>query len=76
MIALRLGRIYQVAIATGKVARFAVFGSFVSTKMEPNDVDVFMMMDDSFDASELVGEARMLFDHGAAQRILEPACSG
>jgi predicted nucleotidyltransferase len=67
MIALRLGRIYQVAIATGKVARFAVFGSFVSTKIEPNDVDVFMVMEDSFDASKLVGEARMLFDHGAAQ---------
>lgn len=54
-------------MATGKVARFAVFGSFISTKVEPNDIDVFMVMDDSFDAGKLSGEARMLFDHGEAQ---------
>ncbi len=65
--ALRLTRIYDLARAGGHVARFIVFGSFVTDKREPNDVDVFLLMEDSFDASELTGEARLLFDHGAAQ---------
>ena len=43
------------------------FGSFVTTKREPNDVDVFMIMDDEFDVAALPRESRLLFDHGAAQ---------
>jgi hypothetical protein len=32
---------------TGKVARFVVFGSFVTAKDEPNDVDVILLVEDS-----------------------------
>ena len=64
---LRLERIYRVAQATGHLARFVVFGSFVTNKPEPQDVDVFLVMADAFDASELTGGMRLLFDHGAAQ---------
>jgi hypothetical protein len=35
--------------------------------LEPNDVDVFMVMEDSFDAAQLSGETAMLFDHAVAQ---------
>jgi len=66
-VALRLARIYEVARAGGHVARFVVFGSFVTDAREPNDVDVFLLMEDTFDAGELTGEARLLFDHAAAQ---------
>jgi predicted nucleotidyltransferase len=66
-VGLRLDRIYRVARAAGHVARFVVFGSFVTDKPEPNDVDVFLLMEDAFDASQLTGEARQLFDHPAAQ---------
>jgi len=66
-VALRLERIYHTAQATGHLSRFVVFGSFVTDAPEPNDVDVFLLMDDGFDASELTGEARLLFDHPAAQ---------
>jgi hypothetical protein len=66
-VALRLERIYQAARASGHLARFVVFGSFVTDKPEPNDVDVFLLMEDTFDASQLTGEARLLFDHAAAQ---------
>ena len=62
----RLERIYQVATSTGKVARFIVFGSFITDKPEPNDVDVFMIMEDDFDVSALSWEAQRLFDHNAA----------
>lgn len=66
-VAQRLERIYRVAVGTGQLARFVVFGSFVSAKREPADVDVFLLMADTFDMGQLTGEARVLFDHGAAQ---------
>ena len=65
-VAARLARIYGVAANTGLVARFVVFGSFITDKPYPNDVDVFLVMEDSFDAEALTGEARLLFDHSAA----------
>jgi hypothetical protein len=66
-VGLRLERVHAIAHATGHVRRFIVFGSFVTTKAEPNDVDVFLIMEDSFDPALLAPEARRLFDHLAAQ---------
>jgi len=63
----RLENIYNLASSTGQVSRFIVFGSFVTVKPYPNDVDVFILMENTFDASELTGEVVMVFDHHAAQ---------
>lgn len=62
----RLERIYRLADGTGKLARFIIFGSFITDKPDPNDVDVFLVMQDAFDASSVSGEAALLFDHAAA----------
>jgi hypothetical protein len=62
----RLGRIDHLARSTGHLARLVVFGSFVTDKPEPNDVDVFLLMKDSFDVNAIVGETRLVFDHAAA----------
>jgi hypothetical protein len=67
MIARRLARIYALAHSTGQLTRFIIFGSFVTAKPEPNDVDIFMLMEDTFDAQQVAGEAAMVFDHIAAQ---------
>lgn len=67
IVAMRLERIFRLAFATGQVARFVVFGSFITEKPAPNDVDVFLLMKDSFDVNQLAGEGRFLFDHAAAQ---------
>lgn len=67
IVAKRLEHIYQVARGVGQLARFVVFGSFVTNKRYPNDVDVFLLMEDSFDSSQLQGETQLLFDHAAAQ---------
>ncbi len=67
LMALRLERIYRLASETGQLARFVVFGSFVTAKPEPNDVDVFMLMEDTFDVGQLTGESSLLFDHSTAQ---------
>ena len=66
-LALRLERVYHLAAQTGHLARFVVFGSFVTDRPEPNDVDVFMILDDNFDVGPLTGQARLLFDHATAQ---------
>lgn len=39
----RLERIFRIAIATGGVSRFIIFGSFITNKIEPNDIDIFML---------------------------------
>lgn len=38
----RLSRIYQLAASTRQLARFVVFGSFVTAKGDPNDVDIIL----------------------------------
>ena len=65
----RLERIYKLAVSTGQVARFVVFGSFVTAKPDPGDVDIFMIMEDSFDANQVRGEAALIFDHLAGQNV-------
>lgn len=65
--AIRLERVYTLASQTGYLARFVVFGSFVTAKPDPNDVDVFLLMEDTFDVGPLSGEARLVFDHATAQ---------
>ena len=67
LVGMRLRRVYELAITTRHVKRFIVFGSFVTSKPDPNDVDVFLIMDDAFDLSEVKGEATLVFDHPAAQ---------
>ncbi len=65
-VAERLERIYRLAQAAGHLARFVVFGSFVTEKPEPRDVDVFLVMDDAFDSGTLPSEAALVFDHSAS----------
>jgi hypothetical protein len=59
----RLGRIYRLAASTGRLARFVVFGSYVTEKEEPNDVDIVLLMDDAFDLALVTGEAALVFQH-------------
>ena len=67
VVARRLERIYALASSTGQMARFVIFGSFVTTKPEPGDVDIFLLMEDTFDSNRVVGEVAIIFDHTAAQ---------
>ncbi|MDQ3063398.1 MAG: hypothetical protein M3R14_11160 [Acidobacteriota bacterium] len=66
-VAQRLVRIYDSAIRTGHLKRFIVFGSFITSKLYPNDVDVFLLMDDSFDPNQVSGESAIIFSNLAAQ---------
>ena len=64
---MRLERILELVAEAGHMARVIVFGSFVSSKVEPNDVDLFVIMEDTFDLANVIGEPRLLFDHSTAQ---------
>ncbi|MBI3041992.1 MAG: hypothetical protein HYY78_04110 [Betaproteobacteria bacterium] len=39
----------------------------MTAKPDPDDVDVFLVMHDTFDLGQVTGEARLVFDHPAAQ---------
>jgi hypothetical protein len=65
-VAERLNRVFRLAASTARLARFVVFGSFVTAKAEPNDVDVVLLMEDSFDLAAVTGEAALVFRHGEA----------
>ena len=67
ILAQRLDRIYDIAVGTGQTARFIIFGSFVTDKTNPQDLDIFLLMEDTFDIRQVVGEARIIFNHMAAQ---------
>lgn len=66
----RLAAIHRLAFSTGKVRRFVVFGSFVTAKPAPGDVDVFLVMDDDFAVATVGGEAAAVFDHALAHERL------
>lgn len=65
-----LGRIrflYELVTRTGKLVRFLVFGSFVSVSREPRDVDVVLIMAESFRLEEAPRESQTLFSHADAE---------
>jgi hypothetical protein len=63
----RLVHVYELAKRTGFLSRFVIFGSYVTAKREPNDVDVVLIMDDSFRLEHCPIESRGLFDHAVAE---------
>ncbi|HMS41429.1 MAG TPA: hypothetical protein PKE69_14450 [Pyrinomonadaceae bacterium] len=66
-IAQRLVRIYDLAIRTNHLKRFIIFGSFITAKNYPNDVDIFLLMDDDFEPNDVSGESAIIFSNLAAQ---------
>jgi hypothetical protein len=62
-----LQRIHQLVTATGKLERFVIFGSYITAKPEPQDVDVVLVMKDDFSLAACDEQARVLFDHQRAQ---------
>lgn len=62
----RLRRIYELARLTGMLERLIVFGSYVTDKESPNDVDIVLVMRDGFRLSQCPPEALPLFFHDRA----------
>jgi hypothetical protein len=62
----RLLRIYELAKSSGKLDRLLIFGSYITTKPEPNDVDLILVMSDDFRLGACPQPAKQLFDHEQA----------
>ena len=61
-----LVRIHALARGTGFLDRFIIFGSFVTTKPGPNDIDIVLVMRDDFKLGACFDETRWLFYHDKA----------
>ena len=59
----RLQTMYNLVAETGQMARFILYGSFVTVKPEPDDVDIFLVMAEGFDVSQVSGELARIFRH-------------
>lgn len=66
----RLVHIYELAQWTGKLLRFVVFGSYVTAKPSPNDVDIILVMADDFTEHDYNSGLFPIFDHLRAQQEL------
>lgn len=62
-----LAHIYELARRTGCLQRFVIFGSYVTAKINPNDVDVVLIMANTFHLENCPMESRGLFEHAVAQ---------
>ena len=63
----RLQRIYQIAKRTGNLQRLIIFGSYITAKSEPNDVDVVIIFSDDFDLTVCSEDVKWLLNHQKAE---------
>jgi predicted nucleotidyltransferase len=49
--------------------RFVIFGSYVTDKPEPNDIDILLVITDDFDVPTCDEQTQPLFDYLRAQEI-------
>ena len=62
-----LQKIHELVTATGKLERFIIFGSYITNKPDPHDVDIVLVMKDDFSMASCDEETRVLFDHQRAE---------
>src|SRR3989454_12724642 len=70
LVTTRLLRIYDLARGTSKLERFVIFGSYVTAKPNPNDVDIILIRRDDFREPECDEETAPVFHHLRAQAEL------
>lgn len=63
----RLREIVALATQTGAVERILVWGSYVTSKESPNDLDLLLLVQDEFQLQQLPERAKLLFDHAQAR---------
>lgn len=65
-----LRQVFELARTTGHLDRLVLFGSFITAKPRPNDVDMVLVMSDDFQWEACPRGAKVLFDHEAAEHNL------
>lgn len=67
----RLQALVELANANGKLRRVFIWGSFVTAKPAPKDLDILLIMDESFEVDFLPPPARAVFDSVWAKLLFE-----
>jgi hypothetical protein len=62
-----LKHLHELALRTGALKAFYVFGSFASAAPSPRDIDLALVMDADFRLEDCPREARTLFSHADAE---------
>jgi hypothetical protein len=63
LVTAKLLRVLEVAKRTGKLERFVIFGSYITNKPAPNDVDIILVMQSDFLVTECDEQTAGLFDN-------------
>ena len=67
----RLRTLLGLAATGGKLRRVFVWGSFVTAKPAPKDIDLLLIMDEDFEVERIVASAQAVFDSGRARLLFE-----
>ena len=70
-LSIRLRRLIDLAGTSGKLRRVFVWGSFVTAKPAPKDVDILLIMDEDFEVERTAGPAQAVFDSVRAKLLFE-----
>lgn len=60
----RLVHIHTLAKSTGQLKRLIIYGSYITDKPSPGDVDIFLVMQEGFEPDNVIDEAKLVFEHG------------
>jgi hypothetical protein len=63
----QLRSLLALATSTGQLARVFLWGSFVTSKEVPNDLDVLLVMTVEFAVEAIPAQAQVVFDHVQAR---------
>jgi len=63
----RMRELLALIKSTGQLDRIFVWGSFVSAKESPNDLDILLLMKETFQLEKISEDSKVIFDHVAAR---------
>jgi len=67
----RFQALVELTVQTGKLRRVFVWGSFVTAKPAPKDVDILLLMDEDFEVERIAAPAQIVFDAVRAKLLFE-----
>jgi hypothetical protein len=65
----RLRALLDLAASTGKLRRVFIWGSFVTAKTAPKDLDILLIMDEDFEFDGVAASAQAVFDSVRAKLL-------
>ena len=67
----RLSALLKLADTNGKLRRVFIWGSFVTEKPAPKDLDILLIMDEDFEVDRIDAAAQAVFDSVRARLLFE-----